>query len=195
MGFFSKLFGSRDHKQSLTATNSPAKASATKPDYTFYETVATALVNKTEWRTALLQQLKKAFENPESFFDNDGEFILSNRGLTYPEALPLVSKFVLVDTLIEHNLMAEVDWKSEEAEVRFAVNRILKAKGYPFSLTEEDRYEGKHTYETIERINDRELQTAGYNLEILDIDSDSYVFTIVAADQQITVAAMFTRLK
>jgi len=134
-------------------------------------------------------------DTPEAFFDTDGAFILSDRGLTYPKALPLDPKFVLVDTLMEHDLMAEVDWKSAEDEVRFSINQILKAKGYDFSIAEEDGYEGKDTYETIAQINDNELQTAGYSLEILDIDSDSYVFTIVPTTQQASVAALFDRLK
>lgn len=195
MGFFSKLFGSRDNKHPLPGSNTAPPASATKPDYTFYKNVATMLVSDTILLTALNNLLKKAFEDPESFFDDDGEFTLSDRGLTYPEALPLVPKFVLIDTLMEHNLMAEVDWKEEEAEVRFAVNRILKAKNYSFTLSEADRYIGEQTFEVIELINDNELQTAGYSLEMLDIDSDSNVFTIVPVDRQTAVAAMFTRLK
>lgn len=195
MNFFSKLFGSRNPKRPLPETNKVPQAAATGPDYKFYESLATVLVSNNELRSALLQQLKKAMDTPEAFFDTDGEFILSDRGLTYPKALPLVPKFVLVDTLMEHDLMAEVDWKSAEDEVRFSINQILKAKGYDFSIAEEDGYEGKDTYETIAQINDNELQAAGYSLEILDIDSDSYVFTIVPATQQASVAALFDRLK
>ncbi len=195
MSFFSNLFGSRDHKRTSSEMNKVPQAAATKPDYIFYETLATVLVSNDELRTTLLQQLKKAMDTPEAFFDTDGAFILSDRGLTYPKALPLVPKFVLVDTLMEHDLMAEVDWKSAGDEVRFSINQILKAKGYSFSIAGEDGYEGKDTYETIAQINDNELQTAGYSLEILDIDSDSYVFTIVPTTQQASVAALFDRLK
>lgn len=195
MGFFSKLFGSRDNKHPLPANSNVPQATATKPDYKLYETLSTTLVDDEALRKTLQQQLKKAFEAPESFFDAAGEFILSDRGLTYPAALPLAPKFVLVDTLMEHDLMTEIDWKSDEEEIRFAINRIIKSKDYPFALTEEDRYEGMDTYETIAQINDKELQIAGYSLEILDIDSDSYVFTIVPIAQQAMVAALFARLK
>ncbi len=195
MGFFSKLFGARDNKHPLPATGKALQAAATKPDYKLYEALSTVLVIDDALHRELLLQIKKAFEAPESFFDAAGEFMLSDRGLSYPKALPLVPKFVLIDTLMEHDLMTEIDWKSDESEIRFAINRVLKAKDYHFSLAEESRYEGKHTYETIELINSNELQTAGYSLEILDIDSDSYVFTIVPTAQQATVAALFARLK
>jgi len=57
---------------------------------------------------------------------------LSERGLTFPDKANLTAKFVLVDTLIDNDQMAEVDWKEDEEEIRFAINCILNAKDYGF---------------------------------------------------------------
>ena len=67
-------------------------------------------------KTELNTKLKQAFENPESFYNETNDFILSERGLTYPQNVSLTSKFVLVDTLIANDHMTEVDWKSSEKD-------------------------------------------------------------------------------
>jgi len=101
----------------------------------------------------------------------------------------------LVDTLQDNGQMAEVDWKEEESEIRTALNEIIKAKSYEFALSYDNLYEEHNTDEIIKLIDQRELKPAGYSLAILDINSDSYVFTIVPLNERQEVEEMFANLK
>ena len=91
--------------------------------------------------------------------------------------------------------MAEVDWKEEESEIRIFLNEIGMAKNYGFTISEDDLYEGYDTGEIIKLIDEKELKEQGYSIEILDINSDCYVFTIVPLSDKHEVKAMFEKLK
>lgn len=189
MGFFSKLFGQKGiDKNEPVPLNIPN-------DLQNYEKITEVVVVSETLKNQLKQKLKQAFENPKSFYDNDNEFILSERGLTFPKDINLTAKFVLVDTLIDNDQMAEVDWKEDEEEIRFAINRILQAKNYGVALTDECKYDDNETLEILEQIDMQELKPKGFSLEILDIDSDSYVFTIVALKNHEEVLKMFNQIK
>jgi len=189
MGFFSKLF-----RQKAIDKNEPLPLN-TPTDLQHYQQITEVVVVSEALKNELKQKLKQAFENPKSFYDSDNEFILSERGLTFPAKANLTAKFVLVDTLIDNDQMAEVDWKEDEEEVRFAINRILKAKNYGVALADECKYEDNETFEILEEIDTQELKPKGFSLEILDIDSDSYVFTIVALESHGEVSKMFNQIK
>jgi len=189
MGFFSKLFGQKTiYKNEPVSLNTPT-------DLQRYREITEVVVVSDTLKNELNQKLKQAFENPQSFYDSDNEFILSERGLTFPANANLTAKFVLVDTLIDNDQMAEVDWKEDEEEIRFAINRILNAKKYGFVLTDECKYDDNETFEILELIDTHELKPKGFSLEILDIDSDSYVFTIVELKNHEEVSKMFNQIK
>ena len=190
MGFLSKLFGKEQNDKSKPENQKPAIA-----DITFYEKVIDRIAVSDELKNDLKRALKQAFEDPKSFYDDNNEFILSDRGLKYPKDTLLTAKFVLIDTLQDNGQMAEVDWKEEESEIRIAVNEILKAKEYDFALSYDDLYEDKDTDEIIQLIDQKELKPNGYSLALLDINSDSYVFTIVPLNEKNEVAEMFAILK
>jgi hypothetical protein len=139
--------------------------------------------------------LEEAFENPQSFYDQDGEYLLAWRGLNFSESSRLTPKFVLTDKMIEANQMAEIDWKEDEAEIRPIINQILRAKNFDFNISVEMKYENEDTFKILDLINGNELKANGYSLKCLDIDSDSYVFTVVTADQEKRVTEMFEKLK
>lgn len=164
-------------------------------DLELYEKLVDAIAVSAEVQIRLKTALKEAFENPRSFYDEDEKYVLAWRGLTFSRHAHLTQKFVLIDKLIEANQMAEVDWKEDEEEVRDWINKILETKKYDFKLSGEIKYEDEETFEMLNLINDDELKTNGFCLEILDIDSDGYVFTIVPLDQKKLVAEMFARLK
>jgi len=189
MGFFSKLFG-----QKANSKNEPLQLNI-PTDLQLYEKTADRIVVSEALKNELRQKLKQAFENPKAFYDSDNEFILSERGLTFPADSQLTAKFVLVDTLIDNDQMAEVDWKEDEEEIRFAINRILKAKNYGVALADECKYDDNETFEILEEIDTQELKPKAFSLEILDIDSDSYVFTIVPLENHEEVSKMFNQIK
>lgn len=187
MGLFSKLFGQKNQDEKAQNVND-------EPDLKTYENVVHQIAVSESLQTDLKLKLKQAFENPNSFYDENDEFILSDRGLTFPDNTALTPKFVLIDTLIDHDQMAEIDWKEDESEIRFAINRIMKVKNY-MTVSEELKYDSLDTSEVLSKINDDELKPVDYSLGILDIDSDSYVFTIVPLEKHQQVSELFSNLK
>lgn len=193
MGFFSKLFGK--NQDTTKSNNNSFSAESVKPNLDFYENLVDKIAVSETLQNQLKVKIKQAFNDPKSFYDEDNEFILSDRGLTFPKDTLLTPKFVLIDTLQENDQMAEVDWKEEEEEVRFALNRIGKAKNYNFKLPDDAIYEENDTFEVIKLINNKELKPLGFSLEILDINSDSYVFTVVLLSNQQEITMLFNQLK
>lgn len=182
MGFLSNIFGQK-HNDKPNA------------DLAFYEEVVDHIVISDALKNDLKVKLKQAFEDPKSFYDENNDFILSERGLSYPKDALLTPKFVLIDTLQDNGQMAEVDWKEEESEIRIFLNEIRMAKNYDFILSDDDLYEGHDTGEIIKLIDEKELKTKGYSIELLDINSDSYVFTIVPLNNKQEVKKMFEKLR
>lgn len=193
MGLFSKLFGKKNEDKSI-AGNIKSVADARLPHLELYEQLVDIIVVSETLKADLKIKLKQAFENPKSFYEDHNDFRLFERGLIFPDDNLLTPKFVLIDTLIDNSQMAEVDWKEEEREIRFAVNSISTAKNYSFKLSDKAIYDNDNTSEIIELIEE-ELKPFGYALEIIDIDSDSYVFTIVPLSKQKEVSKLFGQLK
>lgn len=160
-----------------------------------YEKVVDIIVVSEYLKDTLKLKLKQAFEKPKSFYDDNNKFILSERGLTCPKDILLTPKFVLIDTMIDNGQMAEVDWKEDEQEIRLELVQIIKAKNYDLEFSGENSYDNTDTFNIIESIKQKELRPLGYSLEILDINSDSYVFTIVPLDKQKAVEAMFSKMR
>lgn len=176
----------------------PGEVVQTQPgllaDISFYQDLVGQIAVSEELQMELRAILKQAFDDPKSFYNESGDFILSERGLTYSIHSGLTAKFVLVDKMIAAKQMMEVDWKEAEKEIRIWILEMAKAKGYDLPLSTEKRYT-VDTFETIFFISDKELEPMGYCLEILDIDSDSYVITIVPLEKQQMVHDMFEKLK
>lgn len=182
MGFLSNLFGQR-------------KNNVCKPDFSFYEGLIERITISGTLRNDLKREIKLALEDPKSFYDDSNEFILSERGLTYPSDAELTPKFVLIDILQNNGEMAEADWKEEESEIRILLNEIRMAKNFDFAISDDDLYEDKDTGEIIKLIDERELQTQGYTIALLDINSDSYVFTVVPLNAKQETEMMFKKLE
>lgn len=62
-------------------------------------------------------------------------------------------------------------------------------------MVDECKYDDNETFEILELIDTQELKPKGFSLEIVDIDSDSYVFTIVALESHEEVSKMFNQIK
>lgn len=193
MGLFSKLFGRRKQDGSLSDHTQPV-SKASILDLELFDQLVNIIVVSDTLKAEMKINLKQAFENAKSFYDDQNNFILSERGLTFTDHNLLTPKFVFIDTLIDNNQMAEVDWKEDEEEIRCAVNSILTAKKYNFKLSDLTIYDNEDTSEILE-LMDEELKLFGYSLEIIDIDSDSYVFTIVPLSRQEEVSKLFGQLK
>jgi len=187
MGIFSKLFGQNE--------NSKFKPKQPLLDLIFYEALVDRIAVSDNLKRELKDELKKAFEKPKSFYDDNNEYILTDRGLRYSKGVSETAKFVLIDTLIDNGQMAEVDWKEEENEIRVFLNEIRIAKNYDLTIDDEDLHEGYNTGEILKLIDEKELKAQGYSLVILDINSDSYVFTIVSFNQKHEIEEMFVAMR
>lgn len=194
MGFFSKLFRKRDNAVSIPFVKQ-AGAAGSDENMELYRQAVDILTVTSALKNELNLKLEKAFKEPHVFYDDSSEFISSDRGLFYPRDVLLTPKFVFIDTLVDNRLMAEVDWKEAEEEIRFAISSIIKAKEYDLSFSLDNRYDGSDTFSVIEKINSDELRPNGYSLEILDIHSDCYVFTIVTREEQPLVRDLFEKMK
>ena len=182
MGFLSNFFGRKQNNR-------------INPDLALYQEVVNHIVFSETLKSDLKANLKQAFEDPKSFYDDHNDYILSERGLRYPEDALLTPKFVLIDTLVDNGQMAEADWREEESEIRIYLNEIRLAKEFDFTLSDDELYEGYDTNEIIKLIDEKELSTQGYSIELLDINSDSYVFTIVTLNNKQEVKMLFEKLK
>lgn len=194
MGFFSKLFGQKSKDIPIVGTTKFVSNMAL-PNLELYENLVNNIVVGEPLKADLKIKLRLAFENPKSFYDDQNNFILSERGLTFPGDTLRTPKFVLLDTLIDKNQMAEVDWKEDEEEIRFVINQIVTEKKYSFKLSDQSIYDNNDTFKIIELIDQEELKPLGYSLGNVDIDSDSYVFTIVPLAKQQEVSNFFSQLK
>lgn len=182
MSFLSNIFG-REKKDKPSS------------DLAVYEAIIDQITISNTLRSELKAKLKQAFEDPKSFYDENNEFILSERGLTYPKDASVTPKYVLVDTLQDNGEMAEADWKEDESEIRILLAEISMAKNYAITISDDDQYEDAETDEVFKCIDERELKPQGYSIVLLDIDSDSFIFTIVPTTIEKEVKAMFEKIK
>jgi hypothetical protein len=159
-----------------------------------YNQLIDQLVAEPALRATIYAAVARAFANPQSFYDEHQKYTLAIRGLTFAKHAALTPKFVFIDTLCAHNLMAEVDWKEEEGEIRQQVRAIMQARQYHVVISAEEQYEDEPTYEVIYLLDHEELGPDGYSLQTLDIQSDSYVFTIVRRQEATRVQELFRQL-
>lgn len=101
----------------------------------------------------------------------------------------------MIDTLLGNGEMVEADWKDQEYEIRTLLHEIRIVKNYNFTISDDDLYEDHEVEEILKLIDEKELQPQGYSIEILDINSDSYVFTIIALADKEEVKNSFAQLK
>ena len=181
MGLLSNILGKKQNDK-------------TKPNLVFYEKIIELIVVSDTLKDTLKTNLKQAFEDPKSFYSDNDEFILSDRGLTYTNDSLQTSKFVLIDITQDNGEMTEIDWKESESEIRIYINEIRMAKNYDFEITYDELYEELDTDEILKLINEKELKPQGYSIAILDIGSDSYIFTIVPLKDEKEVKEMFEKL-
>lgn len=188
MSLFPKLYQAFFDFSRLVGLSAPIR-----PGIDVYQALIDLIVVSEALQTQLSADVQRAFDAPQSFYRDD-EYTLAGRGLTYPDDAPLTPKFVLIDTLINHGQMAEIDWQESEEDIRCAIYEIMEAKAIPFCLLGNDQYNGLDTFRVIEAIGREELHPTGYAITTLDINSDSYVFTIIPLDQQPEVEALFAQL-
>ena len=79
MGFFSNLFGQKSKDETTSNATNQSLADNTKPDFALYEETVNHIVVSEALQKDLKIKLKQAFEDPKYFYDDDNDFILSER--------------------------------------------------------------------------------------------------------------------
>lgn len=190
MGWLTRIFGAKHQPAAPPAR--PALPAASR--LAIYNQLLAELVAEPALRATVYAAVARAFADPQSFYDEHHEYTLAMRGLTFPRHAALTPKFVLIDMLCSHNLLAEVDWKEAEDEIRQQVRAIMQARQYPVVVSIEEQYEDEPTHEVIYLLDHEELGPNGYSLQTLDIQADSYVFTIVRQEAAARVQELFRQL-
>ncbi|GAA4317171.1 DUF6630 family protein [Flaviaesturariibacter amylovorans] len=199
MGFFTRLLWGRKAEARRAAMRRLAAGEETEmpsPNRPSYLRLIELIAHGEYVRQEVREAVGRAFDDPKSFFDANGNYKPAERGLRFPADLPLAPKFVLIDTLAAHGQMAEVDRNEPgEEEIRTAVTEILMAKEIPVRPSREVGDDPDCDPGTLLwNIHQSELEPEGYALVLLDINTDSYVFTVVASEHQAEVTALFAKL-
>ena len=84
MGLFAKLF-QKKNKDVTTAENTIPVLNTNTPNLELYEKLVNIIVVSETLKADLKSNLKQAFESPKLFYDDQDDFILSERGLSFPE--------------------------------------------------------------------------------------------------------------
>lgn len=102
---------------------------------------------------------------------------LDERGIDEP--FPLLAWIALVDSLTDHGLLAEVDWKEAADEIAGRLRALRSAPSADPGWTALAESE-LPTYEFLELAGDR-LHATGTALGVLDIESDCYPLVLLPA--------------
>lgn len=129
----------------------------------------------------IVEEVHLALRTPPNYFETFQDR-LERRGIMDAQAsLPW---FALIDGLIEEELAWEIDWKESPDTIVWAVGKLINRKKSRDAamaalppLREQD-YTDMYTHETLHNIH-RKLDRYGFALACMDIDSDSYVLTVV----------------
>ncbi|SEF24000.1 hypothetical protein SAMN05421837_102520 [Amycolatopsis pretoriensis] len=127
-----------------------------------------------------------AHDDPDAYVSEHADR-LDNRGIDEP--FPLLAWIALVDSLDDHGLLAEVDWKEAPGEIAGQL-RVLRSAPAADELWTSLAASELPTYEFLETAGERLLGT-GTALAVLDIESDCYPLVLLPAaraDELVTSA-------
>lgn len=133
-----------------------------------YIEIINIVVPKHSDRIILIKQLDKIQSNPEDYIDNNDRLLdLSDDYLWLG----------LIDLLITKGYAFEIDWKDDYSTAKDGINKLLSNWQLKYEMNDDDLYD-----EDAERffpIVNSLLSDTNCQLFNMDIDSDSYVSTMV----------------
>lgn len=133
------------------------------------------------------ERVLHAFDHPAAYVrDHAGR--LADRDIDTP--VPDLAWIALVDALVDHRLLAELDWKEDAQEVRSQLRALDSRPSVdPWKLVEQDEML-LPTDEFLDTCG-RHYREAGAELAVLDIESDCYPVVCLRAGraQELTALA------
>lgn len=138
---------------------------------------------------AVTERVLHAFDHPEAYVRDHADR-LADRGIDEP--VPDLAWIALIDTLADHRLLAEFDWKEDAQGVRSQLNGLDSRPSVdPWVLVEEDEM----LLPTDEFLNacGRHHGDVGAALVVLDIESDCYPVVCLRAARVEELTALAKR--
>mgnify|MGYP003482710448 CR=1 FL=1 len=133
-----------------------------------YIEIINIVVPKHSDRTILIKQLDKIQSNPEDYIDNNDRLLdLSDDYLWLG----------LIDLLITKGYAFEIDWKDDYSTAKDGINKLLSNWQLKDEMSDDDLYD-KDAEKFFPIVNSL-LSNTNCQLFNMDIDSDSYVSTMV----------------
>ena len=87
--------------------------------------------------------------------------------------------FLGIDRLLDEGLLSEIDWKSDLADVEYCINLMFKLNNIEdVSVEIPEDWDEELSERSFADINENLLNNTPYQILLIDIDSDSYVFGI-----------------
>ena len=130
-------------------------------------------------------KLESVAENPQNYEDVF---------LRLPEVGTDLIWLQLIDFLIENNYAFEVDWKAYYTEVKTGIEGLFQKKGISIILEQDEDLYDLDAEIYFPKINQLLFNT-GFSIINLDIDSDSYVITLVSESQAEVLQSLDVRVK
>ncbi len=140
------------------------------------------------------EELMEADANPTAFFEKHKGKYFTNRGIDKP-GHPEQTLCYLLDVLGEKNVVYELDWKADAAELNHAIKLLSRGKISDELVDEDDEEDAEEEgmFELLDLI-ENPLEEYGYALVLFGLDSDSYPIALVRKESYEKVQTLIDEL-
>ncbi len=150
-----------------------------------YNTMLINLVPNVSDRNSMLQKLSEIKERPQIYLENNNRFATSSDDYMW---------LAMVDLLISSGYAFEIDWKEDFETAKEYTEKLLKKNNvfFQFNLDDEEDLEAEEFFKLM---NEELKENTEFQLCNLDIDSDSYVSSLINKNNFDTFRQIDNRIK
>lgn len=131
--------------------------------------------NHPELASSILSEINLSETDSSIYLNDDGEYKFGR--FIEIDDLAEVKFFLGIDTLLDEGLLSEIDWKSDLADVEYCINLMFKLNNIvDFSIEIPEDWDEELSERSFDDINENLLNNTRYQVLLIDINSDSYVF-------------------
>lgn len=128
-----------------------------------------------ELASIILSEINLAETDSSIYLNDDGEYKFGR--FIEIDDIAEVKFFLGIDRLLDEGLLFEIDWKSDLADVEYCINLMFKLNNIAdFSFEIPEDWDEELSEGTFAIINEYLLNNTPYEVLLIDINSDSYVF-------------------
>ena len=130
-----------------------------------------------ELASIILSEINLAETDSSIYLNDDGEYKFGR--FMEIDDMAEVKFFLGIDRLLDEGLLSEIDWKSDLADVEYCINLMFKLNNIEdVSVEIPEDWDEELSERSFADINENLLNNTPYQILLIDIDSDSYVFGI-----------------